>query len=166
MNKVFHEIKSDRIENVLQNGLQLTSGGDKRDKDINKTDEFLNEYRPKYLVQRGVDRKTNTYCYLASGNEIIDITSGESKSPQEIISDSQHALLQIEIEPGKCYVSDLDIYDQVKELLGSGNDTQAQRLAQTYWNELQLFADYNKNIRLPEIMVTYAVPPSHITRVI
>lgn len=44
MVKVFHEIQSDKLNDVLLHGLLLGAGGDKRDKVIDKTDELLNDF--------------------------------------------------------------------------------------------------------------------------
>lgn len=165
MTRVFHEIFHDTVDTALQRGILLGTGGDKRDTEIHQTDEFLNKYRPSHLKQRGVDRKTNNYCYLSKGENIIDITSGEEKSLSEFLSQSKQALLQIEVDPAVCYVSDLDLYDQIKELLTKGDETNARRLAPIYWNSLQLLADYPGGVRRPEVIVPHNIPASAITQV-
>jgi hypothetical protein len=165
MVKVFHEISHDTVGTALQRGILLGTGGDKRDREIHETDEFLNKYRPARLEEKGVDRQTNNYCYLSKGENIIDITSGKEKTLSEFLSQSKQALLQIEVDPALCYVSDLDLYDQIKELFAKGDETNARRLAPVYWNSLQLLADYPGGVRRPEVIVPYNIPASAITKV-
>lgn len=162
---VFHEISPDTVDVALERGILLGTGGDKRDAAIHQADEFLNEYRPSDLKQKGVDRKTNNYCYLSKDGNIIDITSGEEKSLDEFMSDSTQALLQIEVDPAACYVSDLDLYDQIKVLLRKGDETNARRLAPVYWDALQVLKGYSGSIRRPEVIVPYNIPPSVIAKV-
>lgn len=150
---------------MLQHGLMLNPGGDKTDDSIRQTDAFLNNCRPPRLVKGGVDRMRNNYCYLAHGDYIIDITSGEEKPVLAFTNERPQALLQIDVNPTACYVSDLDLYDQVKQLLQNDDQPSAQRLAHVYWEALQLLGTYRGNIHRPEVMTTYDVPPSAIKKI-
>jgi hypothetical protein len=163
--RVFHEIPEASVDTVLQRGLLLSEGGSKTDKAIARTDTYLNQYRPDGLIKNGLDRETNTYCYVCRDDKIIDITSGQAKSITEFIRESREALLQIDVDPGRCYVSDLDLYDQIKALLATDDTTNAERLARVYWSELMLLADYHGDVHRPEVIIPYNIPPSVITRV-
>ncbi|HEY0964923.1 MAG TPA: hypothetical protein VGE13_00405 [Candidatus Saccharimonadales bacterium] len=165
MTKVFHELTNDIADTVLQHGLLLGGSGEKTDAEVHKADVFLNRYRPTPLLEQGVDRETNNYCYLSSGSGIIDITSGKTKSLKEFTTNTRLALLQIDVDPTMCYVSDLDLYDQVKQLLQNTDLANARRLAHVYWDGLILLANYRGDIHRPEVMVTYNIPPSSIARI-
>lgn len=164
MSLAFHEIKNDEVEEVLAQGLRLGRKGHKRDKEINRTDDFLNEQRPSHTINHGIDRKTNIYCYLSSGNDAIDIATGSKKYPSEIISNPQQSLLKVNVDPEKCYVSNLDLYDRIKALLHSNKISEAEGLARTYWEALLPLAKYKSNFRRPELMVTYDISPTDISK--
>jgi hypothetical protein len=165
MDNVFHEIPHDAVDTVLQHGLLLGTKGDKTSGAIHKTDTFLNSYRPQNLVKSGVDRVMNNYCYLSSDGKIIDITSGEKKSLGDFKRNHSQALLQISVDTHNCYVSDLDLYDQIMSLLIKADTKNARRLAHVYWDELTLLANYKASFRRPEVIVTYNIQPSAITQI-
>lgn len=163
MVKVFHEVQSDKLEDVLLHGLLLGPGGDKRDRAIRKADMFLNGLRPKRLAEQGIDRDTNIYCYLSDGEKLVDIVSGKLTEPSTAVS-SGFAMLKIEVDPKRCYVSDLDLYDQVKSLLDT-DVSKAEALARIYWKKLWLLAEYDGKFRRPEVMVPYNIAPKDIDRI-
>ncbi len=164
MSRLFHKIQSDRVTDVLRHGLLLGATGDMRGPMVAKTDDLLNAFRPPHLTRKGVDRKTNTYCYLTIGREVVDITSGDKKSPEEIAASPTHTLLEIEVDPTACYVSDLDLYDTIMQLLQNADDATAHALTPVYWSRLQPLSQYTGGSRRPEVMVTYDVPPACILR--
>lgn len=163
MVEVFHEVQSDDVEAVLLRGLTLGSGGDKRNADIVKTDKFLNQFCPRSLRDGGVNRETNVYCYLSVDGAVLDIVSGEKRSPVEVKSPGQ-TLLRVMVDPHASYVSDLDLYDKIMELLKNSNESEANQLAQNYWRKVQLLTEYRGGIRRPEVLVTYDIPPTSISK--
>lgn len=166
MTIAFHELSPDAAQAALERGLLQGTSGEKTDDDIAATDRFLNARRPQSLIEKGVDRHMNLYCYLSHGGKIIDISSGKTLSAPAFTAGRPQSLLQVEVDPARCYVSDLDLYDQVMELLKKSDETNATRLAEQYWANLRLLNHYDWTFRRPEVMVTYTIPPSDITRIV
>jgi hypothetical protein len=159
----FHEIKKDNLELALKAGLKRTSRGDKGDdKAIIKTDKLLDINRPAVLIQNNVSRDDNLYCYFYYKNKIVDITDGNLKGMHEISRSKSQALLRVSVIPTRCYVSNLDLYDEVLLCLKQGNAAKAKKLADKYWHELTHLDkyDHSNGFIRPEIMVTYDIPPS------
>lgn len=160
----YHALPRKTLQKTKSQGILLGMTGDKTDRAIYRTDIFLNQYRPDAYKKQGLDRVRNIYCYLAVGNSVIDITSGTVERPTDIIEDEQQVLLLLDIDPQRCYVSDLDTFDEIKEHLQSHKNA-AMHLAQLYWQKIQRLSTYESGIQRPEIMVTYSIPPSAIKRV-
>jgi hypothetical protein len=159
----FHEIKKDNLELALKAGLKRTSRGDKGDnKEIIKTDKLLDDNRPAVLIQNNVSRDDNLYCYFYYKNKIVDITDGKLKGIHEISRSKSQALLRVKVKPTRCYVSNLDLYDEVLLCLKRGNAAKAKKLAEKYWHELTHLDkyDHSNGFIRPEIMVTYDIPAS------
>jgi hypothetical protein len=164
MTTVFHKLKNDRLDDVLAHGLLLASSIGSHSEEIDMTDNFLNKLIPSSLRQKGLDRKTNIYCYMTANDRAVDIKTGDKKSPQGIIDSPQQSILRIEVDPKSCYVSDLDLYDKILELLQDSNEAEAKNLARMYWQKIQSLSDYSQDITRPEVMVTYDIPPACITK--
>lgn len=162
MATLFHEIDPDKQEDVLRHGLKQGDSGSKRDAAINKTDAFLREFQPERLVRAGVDRQANIFCYLADGQQAVDITSGNMRDPAVIAQEHGGAMLCVETDEAHCYVSDIDLYDQIKDLLTSGQVAQARQLAPVYWQHVVPFAEYAMQFRRPEVLVVCDIPPSNM----
>jgi small nuclear ribonucleoprotein (snRNP)-like protein len=138
---VYHEIKKDYLDKVLKNGLKRSSRGDKGDdEDIKKTDQLLDKSRPKKL------------------------TDGKSKNISDISQRSEHQLLEVKIDPKRCYVGDLDCYDRILNMVKYNNIEQAHELAAVYWQRITRLDKYNhdKGFKRPEVMVTYDIPSSQL----
>jgi len=163
--RVFHEVEPDSVDIVMERGLVIGASGEKTDRYISMTDTFLNSYRPDALIQKNINRETNLYCYLGTGNAIIDISSGKHIPVQTFANSRPQALLQIEVETDKCYVSDLDLFDQVMEFLKNSDEENAEQVAYTYWSSLQLLQDYDGAIHRPEVIIPYNVPSSDMLRI-
>lgn len=163
--QAYHELPVSTLDKVLKQGLVQGETGSKTDEDIHNTDVFLNRYRPALYERRGLDREKNIYCYLAFNDEVIDITSGTPKSPAAIVANKEQVLLLLQVDPQRCYVSNLDLYDQIVKLVKM-NSPQAKKLAQDYWYSLQQLAAYDDSMRRPEVIVTYNIAPSAISQVI
>lgn len=165
MTVVFHEIAPESVGSSLTNGIVLGKKGTKTDQAIHATDQFLDTLRPQRLARRGVSRVTNNYCYLVEGDDVISIVSGEKQPITEFLQHTDQAVLRVEVDPRTCYVSDLDLFDEIKSLRARGDTTRAQQLGATYWQHLQLLADYDGTIRRPEVMVPCNIPPTALRRV-
>jgi hypothetical protein len=159
----FHEINKDNLELALKVGLKRTSRGDKGDdKEIIKTDKLLDDNRPAELVLASVSRDNCLYCYFYYKNKIVDITDGKLKDIHEISNSKSQALLRVSVVPTRCYVSDLDLYDEVLLCVKRQSTTKATEIASRYWQQLTRLDNYDHSngFSRPEIMVTYDVPAS------
>jgi hypothetical protein len=159
----FHEIKKSNLELARRVGLKRTSRGDKGDdKEIIKTDKLLDDNRQAELVLANVSRDDCLYCYFYYKNKIVDITDGKLKDIHEISRSKSQALLRVKVIPTRCYVSNLDLYDEILQSLKRQNTTKAIELANKYWQKLTRLDNYDHSngFKRPEIMVTYDVPPS------
>ena len=162
---LFHEIKPDKREDALCRGLMQGDGGDKRNAAINKADAFLRELQPGHLVRAGVDRQANIFCYLTHGKQVLDITTGDTRDPAAIARDHGAAMLRVEADERRCYVSDIDAYDQIKDLLIAGKIAQARQRAPAYWQHVIPLAKYAGQFRRPEVLVTYDIPSSGLSTI-
>ena len=163
--KAFHETDPSSVNTILKDGLQCTSRGDKGDdKAIIKTDKLLDDCRPEHLRQAGVSRDNNLYAFVASGDNIIDITKGDMLPLDRFVSQSRQTVLKLQLNPKHCYVSDLDRYDRLKDSVEQGADPeQLNHQADQYWQALAPLTTFHSgDIRRPEIMVTYDIPPHDI----
>jgi hypothetical protein len=165
----YHEIASSKLGAVLKNGLKRKAGGDKSsDKEITKTDGLLDKYCPKDLKDAGLSRQNNLYCYLAYKDSVVDITDGKLKLPAKLSQSPKHVLLRLYIDPIRCYVSNLDLYDQILEAIKLSQDSLAIELTHEYWRQITRLDkyDHTQGFKRPEVMVTYNVPKEYIGQVI
>lgn len=153
---------------VLEQGLKKTSRGDKGDDSITaKTDHLLDRCRPAQLKRAGVSRDDNLYCYRVHNGGVVDITNGEIKAPDRISESPDQRLLKVTVDAERCYVSDLDLYDQTAEAVKNGEKDKAKELATAYWQKIVRLDQYNHNLgfRRPEVMVTYDIPPKMVEHI-
>lgn len=163
--KVYHETTLNTVGSMLANGIKKSETGSKSDeKAIIKTDALLDEYRPHHLKEAGVSRQDNIYCYLRTGDSIVEIINGDHVALRDFVTHSDQAVLEIEVDPNRCYVSDLDTYDALKNTINSGKDKKRiNELATSYWHKVVKLSDFKANqLRRPEIMVTYDIEPSSL----
>lgn len=165
MATLFHEIDPDKQEDVLRHGLKQGDSGSKRDAAINKTDAFLRESQPARLVGAGVDRQANIFCYLPYNELAIDITSGDARDPVAIARNHDMTMLRVNVDERHCYVSDIDLYDQIKTLLTTGKLASARQLAPMYWQHIVPLAEYAEQFRRPEVLVTNDISPSSLLHI-
>lgn len=150
---------------MLKEGLKRTSRGEKGDDSlIIRVDALLDSCRPDELRQAGVSRDDNVYGYVADGDCLIDITDGRAVKLSNFINRSDQAVLRLHIEPERCYVSDLDAYDKVADAFGQGAGKELLRqLARRYWTSVRGLQYFGAgDIRRPEVMITYDIPPDAI----
>lgn len=162
---VYHEVDPSALQSVIKHGLKRKGRGEKgNDSLIAKTDQFLDSLCPVYLRQAGVSRDDNLYAYLSFDGRVTDITSGNDKSVDTLIENSKQAVLKLAIEPDVCYVSDLELYDQVKKAINDGEKAEKLvDLAERYWKEVVPLSRFNRrDMRRPEVMITSDVPPDSI----
>lgn len=158
----YHELTPKAVKSVLQEGLKRTSRGQKGDDSlIAKTDKLLDARRPTELRRADISRDDNLYAYVVHKNKVIDITDGSFVSCTEFIERSKQAVLELQVDPVKCLVSDLDIYDRLKKIVEYGENSDA--VIDIYWQALVPLINFVPgDIRRPEIMVPYNVVPSDI----
>lgn len=164
--KVYHEIRPETLESALKNGLVCTSRGDKGDDTaIVNTDKFLDNHLPRALAQQGVSRDNNLYAYVHTDGAVIDITNGAHVPIDTFVASSKQQVLELDIDPERCFVSDLDSYDALKSAFEHPTDQpKLELLAKSYWNKVTPLSQFNpSSIRRPEIMITYDVAPGRIT---
>lgn len=165
--KVYHQIQASALEMALVKGLLRTSRGDKGgDKVIIKTDHLLDMYRPQSLKKQGVSRDDNLYAYVRKDDTILDITDGKPVPLGVFIASSKQPILELDIDPHKCFISDLDAYDTLKSALTNHIDQPSlEQLAKAYWEKLIRLSDGTlSNIRRPEVMITYDIAPDKIRK--
>lgn len=160
----YHETNPDILSAALVHGLRCTSRGDKGDDPaIKQTDDFLDALRPKLLLAAGVSRDDNLYAYLCIDESVVDITDGSLVARTKFIQRSTQAVLELEIDPRRCYVSNLDTYDALKDALTHYDTPAAEKIAHSYWSSLTPLTDFTlSSIKRPELMITYDIPPHQL----
>jgi len=142
----YHKLPRKDLVSVIKLGLRQKRSDTEDSKSIDRTNDFLNTYRLPKHEKIGLNRKYNIYCYVALGDEIIDIATGEAKMPDTIIKNDADVLLQVRVDAARCYISDLDLYDAVKMSVENNDMTTAARLAHDYWNAVKRLDIYQKNL--------------------
>ena len=163
---VYHEINPAQLDTILADGLMRSSSGSKtNDMTIVKTDQLLDSYRPDNLRNSGVSRENNLYGYFTVDNKIADIITGQLVAVSDFVAKSDQAVLRLTIDPKYCYVSDLDLYDNIRIIIEANDqDPTLPDLAKYYWDNLLPVIGFEKPmINRPEIMITYDVNPHNIT---
>jgi hypothetical protein len=113
-------------------------------------------------MHANVSRDNCLYCYFYYKNKIVDITDGKLKDVDEISRSKSQALLRLKVVPTRCFVSNLDLYDEILQYLKRQNTTKATEIASRYWQQLTRLDNYDHSngFNRPEIIVTYNVPAS------
>ena len=166
--KAYHELSAEALNDVLDNGLKRASRGDKGDdQDIIKTNKLLDSQLPTRLKRQSVSRDNNIYAYMCIDQSIIDITDGRLVPLDQFVASSRGQIIELTIDPSKCFVSDLDAFDRLKLAIKQHFDqSQIQLLVTEYWGKLIRLDDYRPlSIDRPEIMITYDMPASAIRRI-
>lgn len=163
--KVYHEAASNVVGSILEKGIKKEARGAKGDDiAIIEADAFLDSHRPQELIAQGVKRDDNIYAYLREGDTVVDITDGTRVPFHQFVERSTQKILELEVNPAACYVSDLDTFDAVKMALEEHQNQQVvDQLAKSYWSKVRRLSDYTPDeIRRPEIMITYDIAPIRI----
>jgi hypothetical protein len=161
--RIYHQIAADGWAHVKKEGLKSNSRGAHGDDQLLvKTDTFLDDQLPQKLKDAGVSRKNNSYGYLGNTKAVIDILTGTSVSVSEKNAEDL-ILLQLDVNNERCWVSNLDLYDEVKRALDRGVDV--KQAARRYWQALTRLDQYRGSIVRPEVMITYDIPPINISEI-
>lgn len=162
---VYHEANLKAVDSILEKGLKCTSRGDKGDDSvIMQTDKLLDDCRPEKLKQAGISRDNNLYAFIADNNKVISIVDGGAVRIGEFVEKSDQAVFRLTVDPKKCYVSDLDLFDATREAVEKDKSpTTLNKHAARYWNALTPLSNFKINtIKRPEVMVTYDISPESI----
>lgn len=162
---IYHEISQSSLQEILREGIKRASQGDKsKDSAIQKLDLFLDTHQPPHLAGTGLSRRNNIYGYLGDGRKIIDIIDGERVTIDKFQAKSHKRIVCLSVDPAKCYISDLDLYDTLKRAMELNEQASTrENLATQYWHKLIPLNTFEPTmIRRPEVMITHDVAPDCI----
>lgn len=161
---VYHEVDAELMDEILIDGIKQGTRGEKSQDDyIIQTDRLLDSYRPEHLKSQGVGRANNIYGYVAVDGKLVDIVDGELVDVDSFVADSSELVLRLEVEPQRCQVSDLDVYDEIKSSLENNQPFDAEAMAKSYWTALTPLASFDiGDIDRPEVMITHDIEPYNI----
>ncbi len=162
---MYHEISKDSLESVLHEGLKCASRGKLgKDSDIIAADRFLDERRPTHLKQAGICRNNNIYCFVGDEISLINIKDGRRVLLDSYNLNTNSTLLKVAVDSSVCYVSDLDLYDNLKDTLHNHHVKIAEKLASKYWHNVTPLSHFTSgDISRPEILVTCNIGPAQIS---
>lgn len=166
---VYHEIEPLSLGDVVRDGVKRTVHSSKSEEHLVKqTNRFLETHRTEPILQAQLSRLANTYGYLGNHTTIIDIVNGTCDPVREFVRRTGKTLVRMTVDPSRCYVADLDLYDTLKRAMTLGErDTTLEQLASTYWDTLIRLDMFSPDlIKRPEVLVTYDVSPKFITPVV
>lgn len=163
----YHEADSDNLKVILKQGLKLTSRrGKGGEPSIEMTDQILDGLRTPDLLNTGVCRDDNIYAYVGDESYLVNIEDGQKANTEEFAKKSDNILLRLNLKPSRCYVSDLDAYDNLKRAVEAEESVRLDALARHYWASLIRLDKYEAGkIKRPEIMITYDIKPEDIATV-
>ena len=164
---LYHEVAPEDVADILARGIAKTSRGEKgSDRLIRKTDQLLDDLRPEGLKVKGISRDDNIYAYFTYEDIVIDIKDGNPVPVNDFIKASDQAVVELSVDEARCYVSDLDVYDAMKDAVSGGNDASARTLAKRYWEQLIPLVIFEPGLIIrPEVMITYDVPSENVRAV-
>ncbi len=163
---VYHEADPASYKALVNDGLKCTSRGEKTDNSavIQQTDCLLDSRRPTKIHKLHISRNNNLYAYIADGETVQDITDGSFIPVSTFIQKSKQLVLAIDVDPTRCFVSDLDQYDTLKTALEQKQPTtKLHTMADNYWQLITPLSEYNLDQKTrAEIMITYDISPANI----
>lgn len=161
----YHTITPEALDTALRKGLKCSSRGEKGDDSaIIAADKFLDAHRPDHIIESEISRQNNLYAYVADGNRVVNIANGQSITLAAFLKKQDQTVLQLTLEPQRCYISDIDLFDAVKSAIEQGHPKDTNKdLAVRYWKGIRPIEQFTAgDIRRPEIMITYDIPPTDI----
>lgn len=164
----FHEAKPEDMATILAHGLKRTSRGEKGDdSDIIRTDQLLDEWRPDDLRKAGWSRDNNLYAYVVLDGVVIDITNGQRIPVTRFVASAQQSLLELTVDPDRCFVSDLDLYDELMHAIHNERaKAYLQQIAERYFNTIQPLSLFDgASIVRAELMIPYDIPPHDLRNI-
>lgn len=165
---VYHEIEPPSLHEILDIGIKRTTHGSHSvDSSILVADKYLDSHRPDSIKHRRISRANNIYAFLGNEKQIISIKDGGRVSTLRYSQRGKQLLVRLEVDPKKCFVSDLDLYDTLRRALElKEQDSTLENLAYKYWDKIIRLDEYiDDTIARPEVMITYNVPPENISLV-
>jgi hypothetical protein len=163
----YHEVRPESLNQVLRDGIKRNDQGEKSDSVVQRTDECLEARIPDDLRAHGLSRREVVYAYMSAGSQLIDIRNGDAVDANRFSAERDLVLLRITVDSAKCFVSDLDAYDAVKECIEAGvDDSSLPGLCERYWKRVRPLTEYQPGqYRRPEIMVVSDIKPEDIDEV-
>ena len=160
---LYHEISQNLLPDALKNGLRCTSRGEKgQAAAIIRTDEFLDSICPPELKQRGVSRDNNLYTFLGNETAVKDIKTG-GYVPLSNYRKQGRQLLRLQVPFGNCFLSNLDLYDAVKQNIQQLSEAELRQLGVRYWAAVVPLEQADlAMVPRPEVMITTDVSPRQI----
>lgn len=164
MSYAYHIASKKDLDNILRKGIDPTDSGAKTDKLIARTDEYLDAHK---ATSFNISRQASVYAYVVRDGFVYDITDGKKIAESAFICEHAGELLRLEIATERCYVSDTDAFDAVKDALQTGNDTATiEQLAGHYWDRIVPLDTFDfHSVRRPELMIPHAIKPRAVTKV-
>jgi hypothetical protein len=163
--RVYHEVQPESLDTVLRDGIKRSTRGEKSDSLVEQVDSYLDSRRPDDVAADGLSRANVIYAYLPYGDMLFDIREGAAVDVKTFAAQRQLLLLQLTVDAKHCFVSDLQLYDDVKSAMKLGDDeTVLADLADRYWRKVTHFDHFNRGrFHRPEAMLTCDITPSQIT---
>lgn len=162
---VFKELPPENVDQVLREGVRCGGSGAKTAAPERRADAFLDAHIPHGHREHGLGRRNVVYGYLATDGHLVDIKTGEIVPIQFFAARREHVLIRMYVDRRRCFVSDLDCYDIVKDGVESSWPQDAlRRWAERYWTRVISLDDYGADrFRRPEVMVLGDVDADDIT---
>ena len=165
----FHEVDPAHVKSILAHGLKRTSRGEKGDgSDIVRTDQLIDEWRPDDLRKAGWSRDNNLYAYIVLDGNVIDITNGQRVPVDKFIANARQSLLELTVDSDRCFVSDLDIYDELMHAIHNKRaEVHLRQIAERYFNAVQPLSLFDgSSIVRAELMVPYDITPRDLRKIV
>lgn len=141
MNKilVYHEVSKGSVDSILKEGLKRSQRDpESSEDDVAKVESRLDEARPKWLQEAEIGRTQCLYGFVAMNGFCVDIEDGSVLKPDDLIrGDEGNVLLQLKVDPDKCFIAELDAHDYLVETLKRNIDEdRAPGAISAYWQTL------------------------------
>jgi hypothetical protein len=158
---IYHEILPEKLAEVLREGVTTDSHGEKTDSENDRADKYLDDHRPDDVIARGLSRSRVVYGFLPCDDKLIDIRNGKAVDVIEFATHREQLLVRMTVDSADCFVSDLDLYDAIKDMVES--DDVSSEYAEQYWRRVTPLDEFQfGQIRRPEAMIIRDIEPQDI----